>query len=214
MEITIMLKSLATATMAVGLMFSTVQAAEPYQAGKDYVELTQPVKTADPNKVEVVEMFGYPCPHCNSFEPMLKAWEKQKGEEIDFERIPVVFGRSWEGPARSYYTAELMGKVDETHQAMFDAIHVERKRFRGAEDFADFYESLGVDRGQFLKTYNSFAVNMKLNQGDSKLRSYQVDGVPTLIVNGKYRVTAGMAGSQADMLKVVDYLINKEEGDQ
>ncbi len=204
-----MLKSLASAALAIGLAFSTAHAAD-YVAGKDYIELPTAVKTSDPTRVEVTEMFGYPCPHCNSFEPLLSTWEK-KQDDINFQRVPVVFGRSWEAPARAYYTAELLDKVDETHQAMFDAIHIQRKRLNSVEAMANFYASLGVDKEKFEKTYNSFAVNMKLNQGDSKVRSYQVDGVPSMVVNGKYRVTAGTAGGQANMLDVVDFLVAKEQ---
>ncbi len=204
-----MFKAVLSVLLLLGLSFNS-QAAD-YEAGKQYIELPAAVRTADASKVEVVEMFGYPCPHCNSFEPMLAAWHKKQDVGVDFQRVPVVFGRSWEPMARAYYTAELLNAVDKTHQGMFDAIHLHKKRFTNLESLANYYAEMGVDPAQFEKTYNSFAVNMKMNQGESKLRSYQVDGVPTLIVNGKYRVTASTAGGHKEMLEVVDYLISKEK---
>lgn len=203
-----MFKALLSALLLLGMSVSA-QAAE-YEAGKHYIELPTAVRTADANKVEVVEMFGYPCPHCNSFEPMLDAWHKKQDATVDFQRIPVVFGRSWEPLARAYYTAELLNSVDKTHQGMFDAIHLQKKRFANLDALASYYADMGVDKAQFEKTYNSFAVNMKMNQGESKVRSYQVDGVPALVVNGKYRVTASTAGGHKEMLEVVDFLIAKE----
>lgn len=203
-----MFKTLMGAVLAMTLSF-TVNAAE-FEAGKHYIEIPTPVKTEDASKVEVTEMFGYPCPHCNSFEPMLNAWHKSQADDVDFKRIPVVFGRSWEPLARAYYTAELLNAVEQTHQGMFDAVHLHRKRFKDMNDLADYYADMGVDKAKFEKVFNSFAVNMKLNQGDSKARGYQVDGVPSMVVNGKYRVTAGTAGGQKEMLDVVNYLIEKE----
>lgn len=206
-----MWKALLSVLLVLGLSTTASAAEDEFEAGKHFVELPFAVKTVDPGKVEVTELFGYPCPHCNSFEPMLAAWHKQQSAQVDFQRIPVVFGRSWEPLARAYYTAELLDNVEKTHQPMFDAIHLQKKRFKNQEDLADYYADLGVDRALFEKTYGSFAVNTKMNQGESKVRGYQVDGVPALVVNGKYRVTAAMAGGQKEMLDVVNYLVAKEQ---
>ncbi|WP_286240555.1 thiol:disulfide interchange protein DsbA/DsbL [Neptuniibacter halophilus] len=194
----------------IALFLPMLAQAEEYREGEHYVKISTPVRTADQSKVEVVEMFGYPCPHCNSFEPLLSHWTENKADDVNFVRVPVVFGRSWEPMARAYYASELLKTLDKTHEATFNAVHVERRRLRSQEDFADFYAKLGVDAGQFNKMYDSFAVNMKLKQGDSKLRGYGVEGVPSMIVNGKYRTTAGMAGGQKQMLDVVNYLVEKE----
>jgi len=196
-------------TLAVSL-FATLAWAQDYQEGVHYFKLEYPVKTVADDKVEVVEAFGYACPHCNSFEPLLAQWRKRQGEDVTFVGLPVVFGRSWEPLARAYYVAELSDKVEASHQAMFDAIHLQRKRFRSVEDLADFYVPLGIDKDKFIKLYDSFAVNMKLKQGESRLRSYGITGVPAMVVNGKYRVTAGSAGGHEEVLKVVDYLIDQE----
>ena len=184
--------------------------AEEYRVNEHYFELPFPVKTVADDKIEVTEAFGYLCPHCNTFEPMLAKWRAQQPDDVAFVGLPVVFGRSWEPLARAYYVAEMSDKVKETHQAMFDAVHLQRKRFRGAEDLAEFYAGLGLEKDTFMKLYDSFAVNMKLKQGDSKLRGYEVTGVPAIIVNGKYRVTAASAGGHKQMLEVVEYLVEKE----
>lgn len=195
------------------MLLSLAVSAE-YTAGVHYAKLPFAVKTANPAKVEVVEVFGYPCPHCNSFEPLLKNWHKKAEGNVDFQRIPVVFGRSWEPFARAYYTSELMKGLDKTHEATFNAVHVERRRLRKQEDFSEFYSSLGLNGAKFGKYFNSFAVNAKMKQGDARARGYEITGVPSMVVNGKYRVTAQMAGGQVEMLKVVDYLVNKEKNTQ
>lgn len=206
-----MIKRIIFAALALCFTVSAWAAdSAPYQEGEQYVRLERPVPTTTPGKIEVVEMFSYACPHCNHFEPLLHAWSEKMPKDVALVRIPVVFSRAWEPYARAFYVAKLLGKVKETHQAMFDAIHKERRRFTSAGDFADFYSHYGVKPEEFKRQYNSFAVNMMLKQGESKARGYEITGVPTMIVDGKYRVSADMAGSHEEMLKVVDYLIQKE----
>ncbi|MBU2967740.1 thiol:disulfide interchange protein DsbA/DsbL [Amphritea sp. 2_MG-2023] len=200
--------------LAIGLVFAltaVVAQAEDYKAGINYDVIAMPVPTADKTKVEVVEAFGYLCPHCASFEPMLHSWTNQLPADVNFGRVPVVFSRSWEPLARAYYSSELLNDLDKTHQATFTALHNERRRFNSLEDLADFYADLGVDKEKFIKMNRSFAVNMRMNQGVSKLKGYGVQSVPTLIVNGKYRITADKAGGHAGMLKVAEYLIEQEK---
>ena len=188
--------------------------AAEFTEGVHYQKLDAPVKQRMPKRIEVVEAFGYLCPHCNNFEPILEPWVERQPADVNFVRIPVVFSRSWEPMARAYYSSELLKTLDKTHQATFNGIHQERRRFRNADDLAEFYAGLGVDPEKFKKMYDSFATNMKLNIGASKLAGYGVEGVPTLIVNGKYRITTGTAGSHANMLKVAEYLVEKERAAQ
>lgn len=191
-------------------LFSSLASAQNWVAGEHYEVISSPVPTADSSKIEVVEAFGYLCPHCNSFEPLLHAWIQELPEDVSFENMPVVFGRSWEPMARAYYVAELMGVKDKVHQAIYDAVHLQRQRFSDAEDLAELFADYGVDQAEFIKQYNSFAVGMKLKQSDSRMRGYQISGVPSMIVNGKYVVSASTAGSHENVLKVVEHLIDQE----
>lgn len=207
-----MLKKLLCATLLLLAPISVAFAQEVrnYEAGVHYQVLPATVTTSDPERVEVVAVFGYSCPHCASLEPMLASWAKQLDDAVDFGHLPVVFSRNWEPLARAYYVAELSGKVEETHQAMFDAVHVQNARFRNADDIAAFYTNFGIDADEFNKLYNSFAVDTRLKQGQARLRGYQITAVPAMVVNGKYHITGAMAGSNSEMLRVAEYLIAKE----
>jgi len=193
----------------ISLATLTVQA-QDWVAGTHYRVIASPMPTADTAKVEVVEAFGYWCPHCNAFEPMLAPWSKTLADDVSFENMPVVFSRSHELMARAYYVADLMGIKEAVHQPIYDALHLQRKRFRDADDIADLFAEYGANRDEVLKQMNSFAVNMKLKMGASRSKGYEVQGVPSMIVNGKYIVSASEAGSNANMLKVVEHLIAKE----
>lgn len=196
--------------MLVALLLPFMAQAEDFKEGVHYAKVPVVGLKKHKNQIEVIEMFGYPCPHCNNFEPLIKHWEKNQNEDVKFVRTPAAWNPSWELMARAFYASEFMKTLDKTHEATFHAIHVERRRFRGKEDFVDFYGNLGVDTGKFQSLFNSFAVETKLNQGRQQLQNYGIKGVPAMVVNGKYHVTAGMAGGHKKMLEVVDFLVEKE----
>ena len=129
-------------------------------------------------------------------------------------KIPAALGRSWEPHAKAFYALEAMGQLDKVHDALFDALAGERRPLNSGEALADFVAGYGVDGEEFLKHYNSFGVNAKMQQAQAKIRGARVTGTPTMLVDGKYRVTASMAGSHEAALEVVDYLIEQERAGQ
>ena len=144
-----------------GLFFflSLPTGAQEYQQDVNFFELqvAQPVHTGD--KIEVLELFWYRCPHCYALEPYLNKWLKNKPEFVDFVRLPAILNRSWAFDARVYYTFVALGLVDRLHDAYFEAIHEERKRFRTAEQVADWVAEQGLDPQPILDTFNSFGVD-------------------------------------------------------
>lgn len=199
-----------TILLSLSVTLAVAQESPNFEAGVHYEVLPNAVPTSDAEKVEVVAVFAYSCPHCASLEPSLQSWAGQLDEDVNFKHLPAVFSRNWEPLARAFYVAELSGKLEETHMAMFDALHVQNKRFRSHGDLVNFYAEHGIDKDEFDKLYNSFAVDTRINQGQARLRGYQVTAVPAMVVNGKYHITGAMAGSNAGMLRVVDYLVEKE----
>lgn len=178
-----------------------------------YERVTPPQATATGDKVEVLELFWYGCPHCAHFEPHLQAWLKTKPEGVTFRRLPAVFRSSWIPQARAYFTAELLGVLDQTHQALFDAIHRDKRPLNDREALAGFFVEHGVDRDKFMQTYDSFAVQSKVRRAQIMTQRYGIQGVPSVIVNGRYRTSGSLAGSYANMIKVMNILAAEEMGD-
>jgi thiol:disulfide interchange protein DsbA len=197
------------AVMAFGAHAQTPQ----WEEGQHYRELDTPVTTSSRDKIEVAEVFWYGCPHCFSFKPLIEAWEQDIADDVSFELIPAALGRTWESHARAFYTLQALGKLDETHDAMFNALARDRKELTDVESLADFVAQHGVDRDAFVKTFNSFGVNAKMQQASAKIRGARITGVPAMLVNGKYVVSASGAGSHEKMLEVVDYLVEKERSE-
>lgn len=158
--------------------------------GKDYQLINPPVpETGD--KVVVTEVFSYACPHCAHFQPYADQLKSQLPAGAEFKLLPAVFQPGWEPFARGFYTAQSMGLIDKTHQALFDAIHRDHQPIRTIEDLATtFYATYGANPGTFESTATSFVVEGQLSKGNQLVHDYQVDATPTLIVDGKYRITA------------------------
>ncbi len=180
--------------------------------GQDYRVLEQPVATSTTDKVEVVELFWYGCPHCYALEPNIEQWLESKPDNVEFVRIPAIFGQNWALDARVFLTAQTMGILETTHRPYFDEIHKNRNRMRTPEQVADFMATLGIDRDEFLKAFNSFAVETKVKQTQDLVRRYGAQGVPVLLVNGKFEVSGTLAGSTDRMIEILEALIAQEQG--
>lgn len=183
---------------------------QTYTAGKDYAVLDQPMRTRDTKKVEVVEVFWYGCPHCFHFEPLVSQWKKSLPSDVDFWTSPAMWDDDMETHARIFYTANALGVLDKIHTPLFTAMVVERKPMTDTKAIEDFFAGFGVERETFRKVFNSFGVTSQIKQANARARGYKISGTPELVVNGKYRISARMAGGQAEMLKVADFLIAKE----
>ena len=180
------------------------------RAADGYVEISpaQPTQTGD--KIEVLEIFWYACPHCNDFQPYLETWLENKPDDVEFRRMPGIFRKSWAPHAKAYYTAEKLGVLDAIHGPLFAAIHRQRKKVHDDKAIRKFFISNGVDKGDFKKVYESDEVDTKVKQAFVMAQRYKVTGVPAVIVNGKYLVSGSTAGSFPNVLKVIDQLIGRE----
>ena len=163
-------------------------------------------------KIEVVEVFGYVCPACFSFQSLLAPWKAHLPNDVHFVYVPALFGGTWDNYARAYYAAVILGVEDKTHDALFKAIHVDHtlkgeQGMDSLEDIAHFYAKYGVSANQFINTMKSFGVDAKIAQARSFAMRSQIQGTPSLIVDGKYRVKGR---SFADMLRITDALIARE----
>ncbi|MEC7815853.1 MAG: thiol:disulfide interchange protein DsbA/DsbL [Pseudomonadota bacterium] len=181
-----------------------------WEEGTHYRELSNPVRTASDNGVEVAEIFWYGCPHCYNFKPLAEAWEAQAPDYVNYVKLPAALGASWEPHAYAFYALEAMGELDKVHDALFDALAGERRPLNDAETLGEFVSSYGVDADTFVENYNSFGVRARVQQAQAKIRGARVTGTPSMLVDGKYVVTASMAGSHENVLKVVEYLVEQE----
>jgi thiol:disulfide interchange protein DsbA len=203
------LVSLMWFCMALPLLASA-QEGDKYQAGTHYQVITIPVRTADPEKIEVNEVFWYGCSHCFEFETIMSPWSKNLASDVDFQRTPAIWQPKMEAHARAYYTAKQLNVLESMHPIIFKTMHTDKHPLENEDQIASLFTAHGVDEAAFRKAYNSFTVQSQARQADSRVRGYGVTGTPEIIVNGKYRISARETGGQQGMLDVASFLIEKE----
>lgn len=203
--------SLACSAVVAGAgLFQTQAQAQgkPPELGADYlpVDPRAPVD-APAGKIEVVEFFGYWCPHCNAFEPTFEAWRQRVAKDVVVRRVPVTFRDDNAPLQRLYFSLEAMGLVDKLHAKVFAAIHVEKKDLSRGDGIVDWIAKQGVDKTKFLEQYNSFSVVTKASRAVQLQNAYKIEGVPALGVAGRYWTDGAMAKSLPRSLEVVDFLV-------
>lgn len=210
-EFSLSAASMAAATLG-GTTLSTAARAQAnaFKEGVDYLTLDKPVPTEAPaGRVEVVEFFWYSCPHCHAFEPQLEAWAKQLPKDVTLRRVPVSFRPDFEPQQRLYYVLEAMGKVEELHKKVFNAIHVEKQPLNTADAVIAWAEKQGLNKAKFAEMYNSFSVTTKARKATQLQDLYKVDGVPALGIAGRYYTTGSLTQTMARALQVTDYLVGQ-----
>jgi len=177
--------------------------------GIEYEVLDNPQAVTVKDKVEVIEFFSYACPHCYNLEPYVEEWRKNKASDVEFIHIPAVFNKSWESLASIFYAAEALGIADKVHPVIFESIHGTGKKIKSFAELKDVFVANGVKAEDFENTLNSFSVANKTRRAIQLTKQYQVQSVPVVIVQGKYRTNSTLAHGHSNVFKVVDHIIDK-----
>lgn len=185
-----------------------------FEEGKNYQKIVpaQPTNVA-PGKVEVVEVFWYGCGHCFALDPAVEAWRaKGKPSYVEFVRVPAMWNEGTRMHARVFYTAELLGKLDELHSLIFREVNVNGDPLNTVDKIAAFFQQHGVSKDEFTKAFSSFSVESKLQRADFLNKRYRIQSVPTVVVNGKYTTDVGTAGGEPQLFSLIDELAAHEHG--
>ena len=206
------IRKLAVSVLA--LAFVASAGAQALTEGTNYVRLKNSMPVETGKNIEVIEFFSYGCPHCGELEPILQGWLKNKPADVTFRRIPVMFQPRWENLAKGYYTLEALNE-EKLSPEVFLAVHARNMPLWNEKDFLDWIATKGVDRKKAEDLFNSFAVVGKVNRAKQLAQSYQIQSVPTIIVDGKY--TTGpekLPGGHAAVPSAIDALVQKARAER
>ena len=201
-----------TAALLAGTAGPSVWAQAPAfvpKEGTDYLKLDKPVAVDTAGRIEVIEFFWYSCPHCNAFEPRLEEWGKHLPKDVLLRRVPVAFRDDFEPQQRLFYTLEAMGKLDELHRKVFQAIHAERQELKTEAAITAWAEKQGLNRAKFSEFYQSFSVAGKARRAKQMQDAFRIEGVPSLGVAGRYYTDGTLAQNMERALQVVDHLVGQ-----
>ena len=200
------------ALLLAGLFFAAASQAQQgaYQEGRHYFRIPVAQPTHAPGKLEVVEVFSYGCPACGKFQPYVDEWKKSLPANVQFSYLPADFNAGWPLLARAFYAAQAMGLSDRSHQLIFDTNYVQKKPIRTEDDVVAVLSTLGVAADKVRKTLSSFGIQTKLAQARKRVIAYQIESTPSLVVNGKWRISGDGLTTQAEMIAVLRHVLQLE----
>lgn len=185
-----------------------------FKEGTNYQKIVPAQPTnAPPGKVEVTEVFWYGCGHCFALDPAIESWRnKGKAPYVEFNRVPAMWNEGTRLHARVFYTAEVLGKLDQLNSLIFREIHVNGNQLNTVDKIAAFFQQHGVSKEKFTETFSSFAVESKLQRADFLNKRYRIQSVPMFVVNGKYSTDVGTAGGEPQLFSLIEELATHEHG--
>ncbi|QNP41788.1 thiol:disulfide interchange protein DsbA/DsbL [Lysobacter solisilvae (ex Woo and Kim 2020)] len=195
--------------LALLLPFAASAAPDAPVEGTDYYVIEGGAPYAPlAGKIEVVEIFGYWCHHCADFQPKVEAWKAKLPKDVRFTYLPLPNGND-DAFARAYFASLAAGTLTLTHDATFVAIHDEHTLPKNPtmDELATFYGERGANAARLRALMDSPAVVAKLAPARAWAMRIGLEGTPTLVVNGKYRVDGG---TLEDRLRVASQLIARE----
>jgi len=206
-------KALAVLLLALGA--AAAQAQSTPQLGRDYMRLDPPRAVASGEKIEVIEFFYYGCPVCYELEPKLSRWFFNGPGSVALRRVPALSSDNWDNFAKLFYTLETMGQLGRLHWPVYDNFHFNGLKLNEEPVMADWVAHNGLDKQKFTAAYRSPEIQAKLDGAREMTKNYDIKGVPSIVVDGKFVTSARMTGGTSELMQVVEQLVEqarKERG--
>jgi protein dithiol oxidoreductase (disulfide-forming) len=209
---TALARTLRALGLVLGLICAALASAQPAPAtiklgeGKNY-RLIAPQPVADPSRIEVIDFFFYGCPYCNDMRPLLERWRKSLPADVAFVRVPTVRRDTWVPLARTFYTLEALGETERLHEEVYKSYHDEELSMSRSEVMANWAQRHGIERSRWLSTYESEEVTRKVEQARRMTEAYDIQGTPSLVINGRYLTSSGMTDDVKLVVPVAEQLI-------
>jgi thiol:disulfide interchange protein DsbA len=188
-----------------------------WKVGVNYKPIVPAQPTSvEPGQVEVLEELWLGCPHCAELEPYVEAWNKKKPSYVKFVQEHVMWGPAHRAHARLFYTLQALNRGDLVAKA-FEEIHkrgnvlVDADEAKSLQMQLAFAKANGISEADFKREYNGFAVSTRLQRAEEIMRRYQIESVPTVIINGKYETDVGMAGGHEQLIALINDLAAAEK---
>ena len=201
-------------TLGVAAAALGVPAGADMVEGKNYFRLKAPVPVETGKKIEVIEFFSYGCPHCAELEKYLIPWRAKVPQDVQFRRVPVMFQDRWVNLGKIYYTLDALGEEEKLSPDVFAAIHGQNVSLWNDKTFFDWAASKGLDRKKVEDVYGSFAISGKMNRARQQAQLFDIQSVPTVVVDGKFVTGSDKVGTHAQLPAALDEVIVKARAER
>lgn len=194
-------------------LFATLASAQTALTNK-VVRLDPPQPVTTGSRIEVIEFFYYGCPVCYELQPHMSRWLVQAPEYVALIRVPALSSENWEPFAKLYYTLMALGDVTRLHWPVYDNFHFDDVRLNEENVMLDWVERNGIDRKKFAEIYGSAEVRAKVAHARDMVKNYAIQGVPAIVVDGKYLSSARLAGGTKELVQLIDELVRRARSER
>ena len=170
-------------------------------------------KQTESDQIIIYEFFWYGCPHCFNLEPTMDRIEADLDKDAKVVKVPVALRDSWLPHAKLYYSLSQMDVIDNIHNLIFEEIHIENNRLDNEDVMAQFLGKNGIDTKEFREKYSSYGTEARIKKASNLARKYQINSVPTIVVNGKYLTSGSFVSSYDELYSVVNLLVERERNE-
>jgi len=177
--------------------------------GQDYYVLSDSQPVREGNSIEVIEFFWYGCPHCYHLNPYIKTWLENPPEDVKFRYVPAILQSGWVHGAKLFYALDAIKETGRLHDKVYDAIHRDNINLTNDSVLFDWVTVLGIDTDRFTQSFRSFEIQNMVARSTLMSRQYQLTGVPTLVIDGRYVTSGRKGGSSEDAIMVIEQLLEK-----
>jgi len=198
----------ALTTFLLMLAAALAQAQSKPELGSNYIRLDPPQAVTSGDRIEVIEFFYYGCPVCYELEPKLSRWSFNAPGSVALRRVPALSSDNWDNFAKLFYTLETMGQVARLHWPVYDNFHFNGVKLNEEQVMATWVSHNGLDKQKFIDTFRSPAIQAKLDRARDMTKSYEIRGVPSIVVDGKFVTSARMTGGTSELMQMVDQLVD------
>jgi len=183
--------------------------AERFQEGNQYRVNDREHRFSEAPR-EVVEFFWYGCGGCYAFYPATENWKDSLPDDVEFVRVPAVLNPRWRLHGKAFYVAESLGMTDEIHEAMFKALHEERRQINDQDAMRELFVEKGADADEFDEAFDSFQVDSKLRRAENLARRFSISSTPSVVVNGQYVTDLSEAGGVGNLVELGNWLLEQD----
>ncbi|EKO3608199.1 MULTISPECIES: thiol:disulfide interchange protein DsbA/DsbL [Vibrio] len=189
------------------LILSLSAHAAQFKEGVHYKVLDLP-KASQPS---VSEYFSFYCPHCYSFEPIIKQLKEQLPAEVRLQKNHVSFmgGNMGKSMSKAYATMLALNVEEQMLPVMFNRIHNQRKAPKNDQELRQIFTDEGIDGAKFDAAFNGFAVDSMVRRFDKQFQDSGLTGVPAVVVNNRYLVQAQGIKTVDEYFELVNYLLTQ-----
>jgi protein dithiol oxidoreductase (disulfide-forming) len=181
---------------------------DDFTNGIDYVQLDKPSLGLSNGLIEVYEFFSYSCGHCREADNVISGWAATR-KDVDYKRIPAVWDTQTSIHAMIYHSMEGLGLIGTLHNKVFDEIHLKNNKMLTRDEVLTTIEGYGVLRSQFLAQVKSFRIASNIQLSGGSTREFEIRTLPTLVVDGRFKIQLTKKGGVKKMIRTADYLIQQ-----